>query len=173
MEHSRTFKNILEQSTHNMPWWMMEFLRVLQIIRSVHWTMYVEHSRTFQNILEHSRKSRILTTCPGEWWSSCESCRSSDPSTGRWRWPWRRPCDTWTRAPCVGRTSATQPATHIMPINGKTRPLMAEWHADQPVNQQLDTPIDGCMTCWSMCQSMVRHAHWWVHPMLINLSINS
>ena len=47
----------------------------------------------------------VRTSCPGEWWSSCESCRWVDPSIARSQWTWRMQCDTWTQAPCAERTS--------------------------------------------------------------------
>ena len=47
----------------------------------------------------------VHTSCPGEWWSSCASYRSTSPSTGRSQLTWRTPCDTWIPAPSAARTS--------------------------------------------------------------------
>jgi len=41
--------------TDVMPWWMMEFLRVLQIIRSVHWTITID----MKNAVWHVNSSTL------------------------------------------------------------------------------------------------------------------
>ena len=58
------------------------------------------HNATMDAAFSSGGRS-VLTTCPGEWWSYDASCKSSSQPIVRPQYCWRRPCDTWTPAPCA------------------------------------------------------------------------